>query len=181
MGPIGRDWAGGGGSAAATVSLPRQEPAISPCRPDLPPRIGVDGSGGAHAAGSESGGGGGGQQDGGGRMRTFLIEAFMCHTHNAAWHTLHNILCGSAGKIDSYMDVVAGQLAWEVAVFHGRDDGLLPMECTLTVGARVPRARITVYDDKDHITIIIGQEKLFAAKLEAIWRRSAAADATDGE
>uniref|UniRef100_J3MCI9 Uncharacterized protein n=1 Tax=Oryza brachyantha TaxID=4533 RepID=J3MCI9_ORYBR len=39
-------------------------------------------------------------------MRTFLIEAFMCHTHNAAWHTLHNILCGSAGKIDSYLDVV---------------------------------------------------------------------------
>ncbi|KAF0902348.1 hypothetical protein E2562_016199 [Oryza meyeriana var. granulata] len=114
------------------------------------------------------------------RMRTFLIEAFMCHTHNAAWHTLHNIICGSASKMDSYLDVVAGQLACEVAVFHGRDDELLPVECTLAVGARVPRARVTVYDDKDHITIIVGQEKLFAAELEAVWRRSAAA-AADGE
>lgn len=109
-------------------------------------------------------------------MRTFLIEAFMCHTHNAAWHTLHNIICGSAGKMDSYLDVVAGQLACEVAVFHGRDDELLPVECTLAVGARVPRARVTVYDHKDHITIIVGQEKLFATELEDIWRRSAAGD-----
>uniref|UniRef100_A0A0E0HKE8 AB hydrolase-1 domain-containing protein n=1 Tax=Oryza nivara TaxID=4536 RepID=A0A0E0HKE8_ORYNI len=116
------------------------------------------------------------------RMRTFLIEAFMCHTHNAAWHTLHNIICGSAGKMDSYLDVVAGQLACEVAVFHGRDDELLPVECTLAVGARVPRAHVTVYDHKDHITIIVGQEKLFATELEDIWRRSAAAAAAgDGE
>uniref|UniRef100_J3MS90 Uncharacterized protein n=1 Tax=Oryza brachyantha TaxID=4533 RepID=J3MS90_ORYBR len=52
------------------------------------------------------------------------------------------------------------------------------------VGARVPRARITVYrevHDKDHITIMVAQEKLFTAKLEAIWRGSVAADATDGE
>uniref|UniRef100_A0A0D9WLE7 AB hydrolase-1 domain-containing protein n=1 Tax=Leersia perrieri TaxID=77586 RepID=A0A0D9WLE7_9ORYZ len=114
------------------------------------------------------------------RMRTFLIEAFMCHTHNAAWHTLHNIICGSAGKMDSYLDVVSGELGCEVAVFHGRDDELLPVECTLAVGARVPRARVTVYDRKDHITIIVGQEKLFAAELEAIWRRSNTAGADAG-
>uniref|UniRef100_J3N3Y0 Uncharacterized protein n=1 Tax=Oryza brachyantha TaxID=4533 RepID=J3N3Y0_ORYBR len=83
--------------------------------------------------------------------------------------------------MDSYLDVIAGQLACEVAVFHGWDDELLLVECTLAVGARVPRARITVYHDKDHITIIVAQEKLFTAKLEAIWRGSAAADATDGE
>jgi pimeloyl-ACP methyl ester carboxylesterase len=109
------------------------------------------------------------------RVRTFLIEAFMCHTHNAAWHTLHNIICGSAARMDAYLDVLSSQLSCKVAVFHGRDDELLPVECALAVGARVPRARITVYDRKDHITIIVGQEELFAAELEAIWR-SAAAD-----
>nr|CAB3466859.1 unnamed protein product [Digitaria exilis] len=109
------------------------------------------------------------------RVRTYLIEAFMCHTHNAAWHTLHNIICGSAGRMGAYLDVVSDQLSCKVAVFHGRDDELLPVECTLAVGARVPRARVTVYDRKDHITIIVGQERLFAAELEAIWR-SAAAD-----
>ncbi|RLM54865.1 hypothetical protein C2845_PM10G01560 [Panicum miliaceum] len=109
------------------------------------------------------------------RVRTFLIEAFMCHTHNAAWHTLHNIICGSAARMDVYLDVLSSQLSCKVAVFHGRDDELLPVECALAVGARVPRARVTVYDRKDHITIIVGQEELFAAELEAIWR-SAAAD-----
>ncbi|KAG2603988.1 probable lysophospholipase BODYGUARD 3 [Panicum virgatum] len=109
------------------------------------------------------------------RVRTFLIEAFMCHTHNAAWHTLHNIICGSAARMDAYLDVLASQLSCKVAVFHGRDDELLPVECALAVGARVPRARVTVYDRKDHITIIVGQEDRFAAELEAIWR-SAAAD-----
>ncbi|XP_066376744.1 probable lysophospholipase BODYGUARD 3 [Miscanthus floridulus] len=104
------------------------------------------------------------------RVRTFLIEAFMCHTHNAAWHTLHNIICGSAGRMDAYLDVVAHQLSCKVALFHGRDDELLPVDCTLAAGARVPRARVTVYDRKDHITIVVGQEKLFAAELEAIWR-----------
>ncbi|GJN01043.1 hypothetical protein PR202_ga18277 [Eleusine coracana subsp. coracana] len=107
------------------------------------------------------------------RMRTFLIEAFMCHTHNAAWHTLHNIICGSAARMDAYLDVVSDQLSCKVALFHGRDDELLPVECTLAAGKRVPRARVTVYDRKDHITIIVGQEKLFAAELEAIWRSAA--------
>ncbi|KAJ1257806.1 hypothetical protein BS78_10G024300 [Paspalum vaginatum] len=108
------------------------------------------------------------------RVRTYLIEAFMCHTHNAAWHTLHNIICGSAGRMDAYLDVVATQLSCKVALFHGRDDELLPVECTLAAGARVPRARVTVYDRKDHITIVVGQEELFAAELEAIWRSAAA-------
>lgn len=104
------------------------------------------------------------------RVRTFLIEAFMCHTHNAAWHTLHNIICGSAGRMGAYLDAVDRGLSCKVAFFHGRDDELLPVECTLAAGARVPRARVTVYDRKDHITIVVGQERLFAAELEAIWR-----------
>ncbi|RCV20012.1 hypothetical protein SEVIR_4G021300v4 [Setaria viridis] len=108
------------------------------------------------------------------RVRTFLIEAFMCHTHNAAWHTLHNIICGSAARMDAYLDVLSSELSCKVSIFHGRDDELLPVECTLAVGARVPRARVTVYDRKDHITIIVGQEELFAAELEAIWRSAAA-------
>ncbi|CAN6223619.1 unnamed protein product [Urochloa humidicola] len=108
------------------------------------------------------------------RVRTFLIEAFMCHTHNAAWHTLHNIICGSAARMGAYLDVVSSELTCKVAIFHGRDDELLPVECALAVGDRVPRARVTVYDRKDHITIIVGQEELFAAELEAIWRSAAA-------
>lgn len=103
------------------------------------------------------------------RVRSFLIEAFMCHTHNAAWHTLHNVVCGGAGRMGAYLDAVDRRLSCKVALFHGRDDELVPVGCTLAAGARVRRARVTVYERKDHITIVVGQERLFAAELEAIW------------
>lgn len=49
------------------------------------------------------------------RVRSFLIEAFMCHTHNAAWHTLHNVVCGGAGRMGAYLDAVDRRLSCKVA------------------------------------------------------------------
>eukprot|EP00256_Glycine_max_P059855 XP_014628494.1 probable lysophospholipase BODYGUARD 3 [Glycine max] len=54
------------------------------------------------------------------RVRTFLLEGFFCHTHNAAWHTLHNIICGTAGKIGSYLDAVRENRDCKVTIFHGQ-------------------------------------------------------------
>lgn len=102
-------------------------------------------------------------------MKSYLIEAFMCHTHNAAWHTLHNIICGSAAKMESYLDIVRDKLNCSVNVYHGEYDELLPVDCSYAVGSRIPRARVKVYKKKDHITVIVGQEMLFARELEAIW------------
>ncbi|MQM10228.1 hypothetical protein Taro_043115 [Colocasia esculenta] len=104
------------------------------------------------------------------RMRTFLMDGFFCHTHNAAWHTLHNIICGSAGKLDGYLDAVRDQLCCDVTVFHGADDELLPVECSLAVRSKIPRAHVKVIEDKDHITIVVGRQRAFAAELEEIWR-----------
>ncbi|KAK1320759.1 hypothetical protein QJS10_CPA03g02097 [Acorus calamus] len=106
------------------------------------------------------------------RVKTFLIEGFMCHTHNAAWHTLHNIICGSADKIDGYLDAVNERLTCNVNVFHGRDDELLPVECSEAVGSRIARARVKVVEKKDHITIVVGRQKAFARELEEIWKNS---------
>lgn len=105
-------------------------------------------------------------------MRTFLLEGFFCHTHNAAWHTLHNIICGTAGKMDAYLDAVRDHLKCDVNVFHGRDDELIPVECSYNVQSRVPRARVKVIEKKDHITIVVGRQKPFARELEAIWNNS---------
>lgn len=105
-------------------------------------------------------------------MRTFLLEGFFCHTHNAAWHTLHNIICGTAGKMDAYLDAVRDHLKCDVNVFHGRDDELIPVECSYNVQSRVPRARVNVIEKKDHITIVVGRQKAFARELEAIWNNS---------
>lgn len=106
------------------------------------------------------------------RIRTFLLEGFFCHTHNAAWHTLHNIICGSASKIDAFMDAVRDQLKCEVTIFHGQDDELIPVECSHNVKTRIPRARVKVIEKKDHITIVVGRQKAFARELEEIWRNS---------
>ncbi|XP_068650194.1 probable lysophospholipase BODYGUARD 3 [Aristolochia californica] len=106
------------------------------------------------------------------RIRTFLLEGFFCHTHYAAWHTLHNIICGAANKIDAYLDAVREQLKCQVTVFHGRDDELLPVDCSYAVQSRIPRANVKVVNDKDHITIVVGRQKAFARELEEIWKES---------
>ncbi|KAF6136239.1 hypothetical protein GIB67_001648 [Kingdonia uniflora] len=105
-------------------------------------------------------------------VRTFLLDGFMCHTHNAAWHTLHNIICGTAGKLDEYLDAIRNQVNCDINVFHGRDDELLPVECSYKMQSRIPRARVNVIDKTDHITIVLGRQKAFARELEEIWKRS---------
>ncbi|KAG6782947.1 hypothetical protein POTOM_012374 [Populus tomentosa] len=104
------------------------------------------------------------------RMRTFLIEGFFCHTHNAAWHTLHNIICGTGGRLDGYLDSVRDHLKCDVNIFHGRNDELIPVECSYNVQQKVPRAKVKVIDGEDHITIVVNRQKVFARELEEIWR-----------
>ncbi|KAL9272566.1 putative lysophospholipase BODYGUARD 3 [Drosera capensis] len=103
------------------------------------------------------------------RLRTYLVEVFFCHTHNAAWHTLHNIICGTAGKLEGYLDAVRERLSCPVTVFHGRDDELLPVECSTSLQLRIPRATVNVIDKTDHITIVVGRQEAFARELEHIW------------
>ncbi|XP_058086032.1 probable lysophospholipase BODYGUARD 3 [Magnolia sinica] len=106
------------------------------------------------------------------RIRTFLIDGFFCHTHYAAWHTLHNIICGSASKIDGYLEAVRDQLKCRVTMFHGRDDELLPVECSYAVQSKIPRAQVKVVEKKDHITLVVGRQKAFARELEEIWNKT---------
>lgn len=106
------------------------------------------------------------------RFKTYLMEGFWCHTHNAAWHTFHNIICGTSKKLERYLDVVRETLKCDVTVLHGRDDELIPVECSLNVKSKIPRARIKIIERKDHLTIVVGRQKVFARELEEIWRKS---------
>ncbi|XP_066380142.1 probable lysophospholipase BODYGUARD 3 [Miscanthus floridulus] len=105
------------------------------------------------------------------RVRTYLMDGFFCHTHIASWHTLHNIICGSAGKIDRCLEVVRDQLTCDVTVYHGSDDELLPVQCSYAVKSKIPRAQVKVIDGKDHVTIVVGRQKDLARELEEIWDR----------
>ncbi|WCJ26644.1 alpha/beta-Hydrolases superfamily protein [Euphorbia peplus] len=106
------------------------------------------------------------------RIRTFLLEGFFCHTHNAAWHTLHNIICGTASKMEGYLDAIQGNLKCHVNIFHGINDEVIPLECSFNVKQKIPRANVKVIDNKDHITIVVGRQKAFARELEDIWINS---------
>ncbi|KAH6831444.1 alpha/beta-Hydrolases superfamily protein [Perilla frutescens var. hirtella] len=106
------------------------------------------------------------------RIRTYLMEGFFLHTHNAAWHTLHNVICGSAGKIEGYLEVVKNGVKCDITIFHGRNDELIPVECSYNLQSRIPRAHVKVVDNKDHITIVVGRQEAFARELEAIWRNA---------
>ncbi|KAG6538224.1 hypothetical protein ZIOFF_003336 [Zingiber officinale] len=103
------------------------------------------------------------------RIRTFMVEVFMCHTHNAAWHTLHNVIFASAERMESYLEMVREKLSCDVRVFHGDGDELLPVECSYDLAAKVPRARVKIFHKKDHVTILVGQQRAFARELEQIW------------
>ncbi|WOL09998.1 putative lysophospholipase BODYGUARD 2 isoform X1 [Canna indica] len=107
------------------------------------------------------------------RVRTYLMEGFFSYTHNAAWHTLHNVICGTGGKVvDGYLEALREEMSCDVVVYHGRDDELLPVDCSYAVKSRIPRARVKVVEDKDHITIVVGRQKAFARELEEIWSAS---------
>ncbi|XP_076939064.1 putative lysophospholipase BODYGUARD 1 [Bidens hawaiensis] len=106
------------------------------------------------------------------RIRTYLVDGFCCHTHNAAWHTLHNVICGTAAKIDGYLDKVQKRLNCSVHVFYGKEDELIPMECSDNIKTKVPRANVRIVENKDHITIVVGRQKDFARELEQIWKIS---------
>lgn len=96
----------------------------------------------------------------------------MCHTHNAAWHTLHNIICGIGSKLDLYLDIVRDKLKCNVVIFHGRDDEVVPVECSYNVQSRIPRARVKVVENKDHITLVVGRQDEFARELVEVWKTS---------
>ncbi|KAK9162508.1 hypothetical protein Syun_003410 [Stephania yunnanensis] len=92
---------------------------------------------------------------------TFLVDG-LCHTHNAAWHTLHNVVCGSAGKLEGYLDdgiqdrcTTVGSC--EVNVFHGQDDEVVPVKCSYVLQLKIPQARVNVINSHDHIPIIVGR------------------------
>ncbi|XP_031496575.1 probable lysophospholipase BODYGUARD 1 [Nymphaea colorata] len=107
------------------------------------------------------------------RLRTYMVEGFFCHTHHAAWHTLHNIIYGAANKMDGYLERLAKLDRCPVTVLHGTDDEVLPLDCSYAFKSKVPTAQLKVIENKDHLTIVIGRQKAFARELEQIWATTA--------
>ncbi|KAI8562661.1 hypothetical protein RHMOL_Rhmol03G0051900 [Rhododendron molle] len=98
----------------------------------------------------------------------FLVMDLARHTHQSAWHSMHNVICGSAKSMDKYLDALNGSGA-KVHIMHGTQDQLIPPECSFSIKMKVPHTQLNILPNADHITVILDREKHFTRDLERIW------------
>ncbi|KAG6431498.1 hypothetical protein SASPL_109577 [Salvia splendens] len=78
----------------------------------------------------------------------------------------------SAGKLEGYLEEVKNRVKCNITIFHGKDDELIPVECSYDMQSRIPQAQLKVVENKDHLTIVVGRQKAFARELEEIWKNA---------
>ncbi|MCD7450754.1 hypothetical protein HAX54_008391 [Datura stramonium] len=98
----------------------------------------------------------------------FMAIDLTRHTHNSAWHTMHNVICGGAKLIDKYLETLKIAKV-KINVIQGSRDQVVPLECINNVKMKVPDAEVKIVDDADHTSVIIGREKDLCNDLEKLW------------
>ena len=83
----------------------------------------------------------------------FRVRDLTKHTHHSAWHTMHNVICGGARLQDANLEAVVAA-GIPVQVVHGADDQVVPVECSRHLMAKLPRAKLSVMDRRDHSTVV---------------------------
>lgn len=104
-------------------------------------------------------------------VSSFLIQDFMQHTHHSAWHIFHNVICGEAHALDNYLKTLE-RADCEIHVFHGREDRLVSIHCSMELHKRYPKVNVNALDLVNHFSIILGREKAFSDTLDNIWRNA---------
>lgn len=98
----------------------------------------------------------------------FMIHDLTRHTHHSAWHSMHNVICGGANLMDSYLEaVVAGRA--KMSVFHGDLDEVVPVECSSSINIKVPDSKLHIIVSADHNTVVLDRERDFTMDLESVW------------
>lgn len=70
--------------------------------------------------------------------------------------------------MDKYIEVV-GQTDCKVMILHGKEDKVVPLDCSLAIKSRVSKSKLKVLDNADHVTVIMGRETMLAKELEDLW------------
>ncbi|KAL9423055.1 hypothetical protein AB3S75_035197 [Citrus x aurantiifolia] len=102
----------------------------------------------------------------------FLIMDLTKHTHQSAWHSMHNVICGAAGHIDGYLERLV-KSGVKVCAIHGDRDQTAPVECSHYIKTKVPDADINIISKAGHKTVIFRRTKEFTRSLERVWASSA--------
>ncbi|KAG2405427.1 lysophospholipase BODYGUARD 4 [Vigna angularis] len=98
----------------------------------------------------------------------FLTTDMTRHTHHSAWSSMHNVLCGGAKFVDSYL-IILTRVGVRINVIQGEKDQVVPMECCSKFELKAPEAEINIIPNANHGTVLFGREKEFALSLEHIW------------
>lgn len=81
---------------------------------------------------------------------------------------MHNVICGGATVLDSYLTVLV-KAGTKICIIHGDRDQVVPIECTINFKMKAPRSDVNILKNADHSSVIFGREKEFAQYLEHIW------------
>ncbi|KAI3996500.1 hypothetical protein MKX01_001338 [Papaver californicum] len=102
------------------------------------------------------------------RELSFLFMDITRHTHHSAWHTMHNVVCGGAKLIDSYLDAVNSSELM-LTVIQGDKDEVVPLECIHNIKLKVASAEIRIIPNANHDSPILDRKEDFSWDLEHIW------------
>ncbi|KAK7336328.1 hypothetical protein VNO77_16865 [Canavalia gladiata] len=98
----------------------------------------------------------------------FLTKDLTRHTHHSAWSSMHNVICGGAKFVDSYLTILT-KCGVRISVIQGDKDQVVPMRCCTNFKLKAPNAEINIIPNADHSTVLFDREKEFAHSLEYIW------------
>nr|AFK37610.1 unknown [Lotus japonicus] len=98
----------------------------------------------------------------------FMTIDLTKHTHHSAWSSMHNVICGGAKFMDSYLEILT-KARVRINVIQGDQDQVVPMECCRNIKLKAPNAEINVIPNADHSTVLLGREKEFSYSLEHTW------------
>lgn len=98
----------------------------------------------------------------------FLVINMTQHTHNSAWHTMHNVICGGAKLADKYLETLRTAKV-KINVIHGTRDQIVPIECSINIQKQVQEAEIDMIANADHSSVVLGREKDLTRDLERTW------------
>lgn len=102
------------------------------------------------------------------RRPDFVFEDLTRHTHYSAWHNFHNVICGAAGEMDKYLEIVR-ESKCKVMIIHGKQDGVVPLTCSLAIKCKIGQAKLNLVENANHTNIILGRAKTVAEDLEEFW------------
>lgn len=93
------------------------------------------------------------------------------HTHQSAWHSVHNVICGGAKFTDKHLETLISS-GVKINVVQGDKDAIVPIDCLWNMKAKFPEVEVEVIAGTDHSTVIMSRSEVFVTNLVSLWASS---------